>query len=127
MPHRAPRLGLDRDTKVRSVEAPRRPRRLDRGQENADADEDDDPLTTLRRDLAATRKRILLAPTTAAGHGAGSGAAPSKDYKSEGFGCAPPETVVEARRDLERSILAACGVPPVLANHATPGTSMRKA
>jgi hypothetical protein len=27
----------------------------------------------------------------------------------------------------KRSILAACGVPPVLANHAAPGTSMREA
>ena len=55
------------------------------------------------------------------------GAAPSKDYKPERFGFAPPETAVEARRDVERSILAACGVPPVLANHAAPGTSMREA
>ena len=52
---------------------------------------------------------------------------PGKDYKPERFGFAPPETTVEARRDVERSILAACGVPPVLANHAAPGTSMREA
>ena len=66
-------------------------------------------------------------PRRPAGYGAGPGAAPSKDYKPERFGFAPPETVVEARRDVERSILAACGVPPVLANHAAPGTSMREA
>ena len=99
----------------------------DRGQEGEDADEEDDPLTTLRRDLAAAGGRTVLAPTTAAGYGAGPGAAPSKDYKPERFGFAPPETAVEARRDVERSILAACGVPPVLANHAAPGTSMREA
>lgn len=28
---------------------------------------------------------------------------------------------------MERSILAACGIPPVLTNHAAPGTSMREA
>ena len=99
----------------------------DRGQDGADADEEDDPLTTLRRDLAAAGGRTVLAPTTAAGYGAGPGAAPSKDYKPERFGFGPPETAIEARRDVERSILAACGVPPVLANHAAPGTSMREA
>ena len=56
----------------------------DRGQEGADADEEEeDPLTTLRRDLAAAGGKTLLAPTTAAGFGAGPGAAPSKDYKPE--------------------------------------------
>ncbi len=99
----------------------------DRGQEGEDADEEEDPLTTLRRDLAAAGGRTVLAPTTAAGYGAGPGAAPGKDYKPERFGFAPPETAVETRRDVERSILAACGVPPVLANHAAPGTSMREA
>ena len=52
----------------------------DRGQEGADADEEEDPLTSLRRDLAAAGGRTVLAPTTAAGYGAGPGAAPSKDY-----------------------------------------------
>ena len=99
----------------------------DRGQEGADADEEEDPLTMLRGDLAAAGGRTVLAPITAAGFGAGPGAAPSKDYKPERFGFAPSETAVETRRDAERSILAACGVPPVLANHAAPGTSMREA
>ena len=99
----------------------------DRGQEGADADEEEDPLTTLRRDLAAAGGKTMLAPTTSAGYGAGPGAALAGDYKSERFGFHPPETAVEARRDTERSILAACGVPPVLANHAAPGTSMREA
>ena len=99
----------------------------ERGQDGADADEEEDPLTTLRRDLAAAGGRTMLAPTTSAGFGAGPGAAPSKDYRAERFGFHPPETAIEARRDVERSILAACGVPPVLGNHAAPGTSMREA
>ena len=98
----------------------------DRGQEGADAPEEHDPLVTLRRDLAAAGGRTVLAPTTAAGFGGGPGAAPAKDYKPERFGFNPPETAVETRRDVERSILAACGVPPVLTNHAAPGTSMRE-
>ena len=55
------------------------------------------------------------------------GAAPSTDYKSERFGFNPPASAVETRRDVERSILAACGVPSVLANHQAPGKSMREA
>ena len=37
----------------------------DRGQEGADADELEDPLTTLRRDLAAAGGKTMLAPTSA--------------------------------------------------------------
>ena len=77
-----------------------------------------DPITILRRDLAAANGGTTIAPTMAGGHGAGPGAAPQHDYKAERFGFAPPTTVIEARRDVERSILAACGVPTVLANHA---------
>ena len=63
----------------------------DRGQEGADADEEEDPLTTLRRDLAAAGGKTMLAPTTSAGYGAGPGAALAGDYKSERFGFHPPE------------------------------------
>ena len=99
----------------------------DRGQQGEDADEEDDPFTTLRRDLAAAGGRTVLSPTTAAGFGAGPGAAPSNDYKPERFGFNPPSAAAEVRRDVGRDILAACGVPPVLASHAAPGTSMREA
>ena len=102
----------------------------DRGQgppDGPDADEEEDPLTTLRRDLAAAGGKTVLAPTTAAGYGAGPGAAPSKDFVPERFGFNPPTTAVETRRDAERSILAACGVPPALASHSAPGTSLREA
>ena len=94
---------------------------------NPSADDGEaDPLTTLRRDLAAAAGATVLAPTTAAGYGAGPGAAPGKDYHPERFGFNPPSTALEGRRDVERSILAACGVPPALANHAAPGTSLRE-
>lgn len=95
--------------------------------EGEDADGEDDPLTTLRRDLAAASGKTVIAPTTAAGFGAGPGAAPSKDFVPQRFGFNPPETAVETRRDVERSILAACGVHPSLLNHAAPGTSLREA
>ena len=98
----------------------------DRGQ-GEDGDEEEDPLTSLRRDMAGAGGKTMLAPSMTAGFGAGPGAAPAGDYKAERFGFHPPETAVETRRDVERSILAACGVPPVLANHAAPGTWMREA
>ena len=98
----------------------------DRGQDGADADEEQDPLTTLRRDLAAAGGRTVLAPTTAAGYGAGPGSAPSKDYKPERFGMNPPSSALEVRRDAERSIFAAAGVPPVLMSHQAPGGSLRE-
>ena len=93
----------------------------------ADDAEETDPLATLRGDLASAAGRTVLAPSTEAGYGAGPSAAPQKEYTPSRFGFDAPETAVEARRDVERSILAACGVPPVLANHAAPGTSMREA
>ena len=43
----------------------------DRGQEGADADEEEDPLTSLRRDLAAAGGKTTLAPATGAGYGTG--------------------------------------------------------
>ena len=92
-----------------------------------DDDGEDDPIVALRRDLAAAGGKTMIAPTQQAGYGAGPAAAPAADYKSSRFGFNPPDSALEARRDLERSILAACGVPPVLANHAAPGTSMREA
>ena len=99
----------------------------ERGQDGENADEETDPLTTFRRDLAAAGGRTVIAPTTSGGYGAGPAAAPAKDFTPERFGFDAPASATEARRDAERAILAACGVPPVLANHGAAGTSMREA
>ena len=98
----------------------------DRGQD-ADSDGENDPLTSLRRDMAAIKGGTAVTPTMGAGYGGGPGVAPSSDFTTRRFGMMPPRELLEARRDVERSILAACGVPPVLANHAAAGTSMREA
>ena len=97
----------------------------DRGQ-GADDDGEADPMTTLRRDLAAAAGKTQLAPTTRGGLGAGAMAAPEHDYQSRRFGLNPPPAAVEVRRDVERSIHASAGIPPVLANHAAPGQSLRE-
>ena len=95
--------------------------------QGADDDGTADPLTSLRNDLAAAGGRTKLAPTMKGGYDGGPGVAPDRDYKSERFGLNPPPGTVEVRRDVERSILSAAGVPSVLASHAAPGTSMREA
>ena len=69
----------------------------------------------------------MIAPTQQAGYGAGPGAVPAADYKSERFGPKPPESTIELRRDVERSILGTYGLAPVLLNHQAPGTSLREA
>ena len=97
----------------------------DRSQDET-SDGEDDPLTSLRRDLAAAGGKTTLAPATGAGYGAGPGAAPQKEYKPERFGLNPPAATVDVRRDAERSIMAACGVAPVLFGHAAPGQSLRE-
>ena len=95
--------------------------------QGADDDGEADPLTTLRRDLAAAQGKTVLAPTMQTGYGAGAGAAPAHDFKSQRFGLDVPHPVVELRRDAERSILSSYGIPPGLASHQTPGQALREA
>ena len=95
----------------------------DAGQD-ADDDADTDPLEPLRRDLAAAGGGTMLAPTTAAGYGAGPAAAPPGDYRSVRFGMNPPESTIEVRRDVERSILSCYGFPPILQASTAAGAGM---
>ena len=97
----------------------------DNGQD-ADAEGDADPLDPLRKDLAAASGKTVLAPTTAAGYGAGPAAAPPGDYRSARFGMNPPEATVEARRDVERSVLSCYGIPPILSSGSGAGAGMRE-
>ena len=94
-----------------------------------DDDGETDPLTKLREDLAAAEGRTLLAPSMAAGYGAGPGVAPtlSNEYKAHRFGINPPEAVAELRRDVERSILATFGILPSLVDPKASGTALREA
>ena len=94
--------------------------------EGEDADGEADPMTTLRRDLAAANGTTTLAPTTLGGLGAGASNAPEHDYMARRFGINPPQHLAELRRDVERSIHAASGIPPVLVGHQAPGQSLRE-
>ena len=97
----------------------------DKGQGEGD-DGEADPLTTLQRDLAAANGKTTLAPTTVGGFSAGAVNAPEHDYLARRFGANPPQTLAELRRDVERSVHAASGIPPVLVGHQAPGQSLRE-
>ena len=99
----------------------------DKGQA-ADADGEDDPLVTaLRRDLAAARGRTLLAPSMAAGFGGGPGVSPHDEYQAKRFGIDAPESTIELRRDVERSVLSCYGILPALFHPQAAGTALREA
>lgn len=85
-----------------------------------------DPADKLRADLVKAKGRTVFAPATGAGWGAGAHAAPQKDYRASRYGIEPRPATVELRRDVERSILSACGIPPILLNHAAAGAAFRE-
>ena len=91
-----------------------------------DPDDEDGPLTALRKDLAGAKGRTILTETTAAGGGEGRMAAPQSDWKAHRFGANPPDSLPSLRSDAALSVLSACGVPVSLATDAD-GTSQRKA
>ena len=87
---------------------------------------DDDPLASLKADMAKAKGRTLLAETTAAGWGEGRTAAPQADYKPQRFGASPPDSLPSLRTEAGMSVLSACGVPVSLVTDAD-GTSQREA
>ena len=88
---------------------------------------DDDPLATLKADLAGARGRTILAETVAAAWGEGRAAAPQSDWKAHRFGAAPPESSVSLRTDASMAVLSACGVPASLVADNADGTAQREA
>ena len=67
--------------------------------------------TKLQEDLRAMKGNLTLVETTAAGYGAGATGAPQQDFKVQRIGADPPATIPTLRRQVEQSILAACGLP----------------
>ena len=90
-----------------------------------DDDPDTDPLTGLRKDLAAARGRTVLTETTSAGWGEGRAAAPQADWQPRRFGANPPAVLPTLRADVFSAVLGACGVPVSLFTDAD-GTSQRE-
>ena len=85
-----------------------------------------DPHAQLKADLAGARGRTTFAESTAAGWGEGVSARPAGDWQQRRVGAHPPATLGELRMDVERCVLAACGVPPGLVDPRTDGTAQRE-
>lgn len=84
--------------------------------DGGDGDDETDPLYNLKRDLRNAKGRQLLVETTAAGWGSGKGGAPMSDWKQKRFGAEPPTVLGSLRGGASDTVLAACGLAPVLAS-----------
>ena len=87
---------------------------------------DEDPLASLKKDLAAGKGRTMLIETTSAGFGEGRQAAPAEDWRARRFGASPPDSLPTLRTDAAMAVLSACQVPVSLFTDAD-GTSQREA
>ena len=72
-----------------------------------------DPKAKLEADLHHLRGGAALVETTADGWG-DKGDAPQADWRPRRLGADPPASLAEIRMGVERTLLAACGVPPAL-------------
>ena len=75
----------------------------------------DNDTTELENDIKALAGGTAMVPTMRRGFGEGAAGAPTgADWKPNRIGPNPPAAEVALRNDVARSILSACGVPPVL-------------
>ena len=93
---------------------------------DAGSDDDDDPLASLRADIAAAKGRALLLETTSSGFGEGKANAPARDWQQSRLGPSPTEHMVSLADAAFQRMLAAAGVPPSLFLDSD-GTSQREA
>ena len=80
----------------------------------------------LKASFAGLKGGLALPETTSGGHGDRAGS-PQRDWRIERLGADPPVALVGLRRDVEISILSACGIPAPLGIGVTDGTAMREA
>ena len=90
------------------------------------SDGGDDNLADLKTDLANLGGGVALVETTAGGWSEGRGSAPRRDWKPERLGAAIPAGNVDLWSGVGRVVLAACGVPPSLADASADGTAQRE-
>ena len=86
----------------------------------------DDPLVTLKSDLATLKGGISLVETTTGGWNEGRGSAPARDWVPQRLGASVPSANVNLWTGVGRMVLAACGVPPSLADQSADGTAQRE-
>lgn len=68
----------------------------------------------LQADIQKLAGKTVLVESVAAGYGEGAAARPRKDHEPQRLGPSWPDAEIEGRRDVERSVAAACGVPALL-------------
>ena len=91
-----------------------------------DADDADDPLSQLRRDIGAARGQVLAVESQMAAADSPA-SAPRKDFVVQRFGANPPEGLVELRTRVCLDVGAACGIPRGLLDGSSSGQAAREA
>ena len=82
-------------------------------------------VVSLRADIGKSKGRAFLVESVSS-LAVGMDQKQRGDWRAERLGADPPEALVELRRDAEKSVLAACGVPVELAESGD-GTGQREA
>ena len=90
------------------------------------ADDADDPLAQLRRDIGGACGQTLLVESQMS-LADSPASAPRRDYQVARFGANPPRDLVELRAHVTRDVGAPCGIPRGLLDGATSGQAMREA
>ena len=88
--------------------------------------EEPDPLEKLKADLAGAKGKTILTETTADAWGAGSHAAPKRDWIASRLGANWPDVLRSTRADVADAIATACNVPVSLLTRRTEGTAQRE-
>ena len=91
-----------------------------------DADDADDPLAALRRDIGGAKGQVLAVETAMASADSPA-SAPRKDFVAQRFGANPPDGLIQLREQVTRDIGSACGVPRALLDSSASGQASREA
>ena len=93
---------------------------------DAGGGKEDDVLALLKQDIATIGGQHVFVETTANAWGEGRGAAPLGDWKARRIGAHPPDVLRALRSEVVQAVIAACGIPPGLADPRSDGTAQRE-
>ena len=88
--------------------------------------EADDPLSSLKDDLARIGGGTMLLETTAGAWGDGKAIAPRSDWEQKRIGFDPSKESGLIREQAALAVLSACGIPPSLVSEKAEGTGQRE-
>ena len=91
-----------------------------------DADDANDPLALLRRDIGGAKGQTLIVETAMASADSPA-SAPRKDFQVARFGANPPRDLVELREQVTRDVASAIGIPRALLDSSASGQASREA